>query len=480
MEPTNIFDLDWSRVLEFYDLSKKCLVCGKETTNYRVVPTVTKVKLFGFCSEHATAMSNGFEADEGEVALLQVNLHHKLVMDHSGRKDSFNDGRFGLAFAPPEPNPELGGADVDPKRVPDEIVQKVPAPWDIDDKTLEDPDLAKLGPIGVEAVAWSKLEPADFYFDVDNTPDGLSVALAPRVHFDQHHCLYDQSPLLEYVCDQVHWPDYLYEEMEAMYEIDPDIAEAAYENFAPGQSFTPQGAIKMITHDLSQIGFVHNPALKTAGQGTPYTPPQTAPGPNSVLKVDGVFWVPDYSKIQPSDMLFARHTEEGVYMVAREYFEREHCVHDTDIDYNWVKQYVPSEMNQACESLFHFNCDWEPLRQKLLAAGFVEEPAILGEGPDGPTFIDFSTLKPSDMLFGVTLSGNSNYDPNTVIMCPKMWWEREQCQYEQDIDANWVNQYVPQTLVQTAEAIFEIRGDWNSIKQQLLAAGFIEEPGLIY
>lgn len=490
MEPKNIFDLDWSRLLEFYDLSKRCFACGAEPVTYRVVPTTTKVKVFGFCSDHASAMPVGFEADEGEVALLQVNLHHKLVMTCDGRKENNGNARFGLSFAPPEPKPELEGADIDPKSVDPAIVQKVPAPWEIDDKTMADPDLATLGTNGLDVVAWSKLGPADFYFDVDNTPDGIIVAVAPKDFFDKHGCLYDQTPYMDQVCNQQPFPDYLYECMEAMFEIDEDLVEAAIGHQNPNQQVTPQVIMQFVQNELSQLGFIHNPKLKNAGGGGGGAPPpytqQPAPGPNSLLKQDGPFWVPDYSKIQPSDMLFAYDPEEGVYMVAREYFDRENCVHDTDIDYNWVQQHVPSELHQACESLFHFNGNWDPIRQKLLAAGFVEDVRILGEdvsveAPKGPPpVIDFNTLKPSEMLFGVTLTGNSNYDPNTVLMCPKPCWDYEPGVYEMEIDPSWVSQHVPYTLVQTAEAIFEIRGDWNSIKQQLLAAGFIEEPNLVY
>ena len=107
----------------------------------------------------------------------------------------------------------------------------------------------------------------------------------------------------------------------------------------------------------------------------------------------GPIWVPDYSKIKPSDMLFAadfncEDPNPSIYMVCKEYFEKENCIDDTDIDYQWVRQYVPSELDQIMESCFELDEDveWEPIKQKLLAAGFVEDRTILGEDEDYPYY----------------------------------------------------------------------------------------------
>ena len=100
---------------------------------------------------------------------------------------------------------------------------------------------------------------------------------------------------------------------------------------------------------------------------------------------------------------------------------------------------------------------------------------------------DFSKIKPSDMLFAVTLDGctpdgEEIFDPDqcVVIMTPREYWEKERECYDDDIDYDWAEKYIPPELDQVMEAtfFFDNKDEWPSIKQKLLDAGFVEEPKL--
>ena len=89
------------------------------------------------------------------------------------------------------------------------------------------------------------------------------------------------------------------------------------------------------------------------------------------------------------------------------------------------------------------------------------------------------------MLFAVTLDGTTPdgeevCDGCTVIMTPREYWEREGACYDNDLDYDWVDRHVPGELDQAMEAtfMFEDEAQWPDIKAKLLAAGFVEEPGL--
>ena len=115
----------------------------------------------------------------------------------------------------------------------------------------------------------------------------------------------------------------------------------------------------------------------------------------SVLKTENGFVVPDYSKIKPSDMLFAVTldgcTPDGeeicdpciVIMTPREYWEKEGTCYDDDVDYDWVDKYVPPELDQVMEANFSFEEAeaWPSIKEKLVAAGFVEEPKLWNSPP---------------------------------------------------------------------------------------------------
>ena len=98
---------------------------------------------------------------------------------------------------------------------------------------------------------------------------------------------------------------------------------------------------------------------------------------------------------------------------------------------------------------------------------------------------DYDLIQPADMLFAVTLDGctpdgEEVYDPCTVIMTPREYWEREGSCYDNDVDYDWVARHVPPELDQVMEAtfLFDDEDDWPEIKAKLVAAGFVEEPKL--
>jgi len=98
---------------------------------------------------------------------------------------------------------------------------------------------------------------------------------------------------------------------------------------------------------------------------------------------------------------------------------------------------------------------------------------------------NWEVIEPSDMLFAVTLDGrdpdgNEIEDGPTVIMCPQEYWEDNLECWDDDIDYDWVEENVPEELEQGMESTFyfDHRGDWPSIRDRLLKAGFKEEPRL--
>ena len=79
-EPKSFAELDFPRIIEVYDFTSKCFACGKKVTRWAVIPERIKLKLIGFCNDHINLLpSGGFEIEDGELSLIKVMLHHKIV-----------------------------------------------------------------------------------------------------------------------------------------------------------------------------------------------------------------------------------------------------------------------------------------------------------------------------------------------------------------------------------------------------------------
>jgi len=128
-------------------------------------------------------------------------------------------------------------------------------PWEIDDKDYDECEKNDIDEDDFMESLWKAMEPNEFYFAFSepscnnggvNEVRQLTLTICPKEYYDLEGCIYDQHPLMGLVTDK--WPQYLYELMEAMYEVN--------------LSGSDEEKKTKCRDDLEKLGLKHNPDME--------------------------------------------------------------------------------------------------------------------------------------------------------------------------------------------------------------------------